>query len=77
MPYLDDFKDLENKQDDPAGGDERKNEPEAGAMSSGFMPMYSNKAADGTVKRHRYSDAFYEKVNGGKDDGKQGADPQS
>lgn len=78
MALLDDFKDLEKEGDKPkdvttSAGENNSTNPANNENQSnnenvrGFIPSLNNKGADGKQIHQRYSQAFYDKINGEKE----------
>lgn len=78
MALLDDFKDLEKEGDKPkdvttSAGENNSTPPANNENQSnnenvrGFIPSLNNKGADGKQIHQRYSQAFYDKINGEKE----------
>lgn len=86
MALLDDFKDLEKEgdktKDVTTNAGENNSTPPANNENQGnnehirgFIPSLNNKGADGKQIHQRYSQAFYDKVNGTKEPDK-GSEPE-
>lgn len=86
MALLDDFKDLEKEGDKPkdvttSAGENNSTNPANNENQGnnehirGFIPSLNNKGADGKQIHQRYSQAFYDKVNGTKEPDK-GSEPE-